>query len=225
MNDVVNPYQPPGQPTDATEPLRDVIPLAGNVSIDDAASLMRVPRIKYVLRVLAIAVLAPMLILSVGMLIVDPSEWITGIAMIAFVLGFAGLILVIERLLSVQYRAQRLIKKHPGLIGPLQGRLDEFGITFLSENTNQYQQISWSAFPDVTVTSAGIRLDWRSADDAFLAIPASCIDRFDESRVAQRLRSCSCVVANRRSTKSCRIGPPHRRTRLSFKTWFISNRR
>ena len=115
MNDAVNPYQPPGHETDdATVPLRDVITLAGNVSIDDAASLMRVPKIKYLLRVLAIVVLAPMLILSAGMLIVDPSQWITGISMIAFVLGFAGLILIMERLLSVGHRARRLVRETSG---------------------------------------------------------------------------------------------------------------
>ena len=148
---------------------------------------MRAPAVLYLLRVVALVALTPFFIFSLIMLIIDPTEWMMAMPVMAFVLSLGGIVFVADRLLSTRHRAKRLLKRHPGLIGPLTGHLDDFGITYFSENLKQPQQFSWPTFPKVVVDKNGIRLDWKSSDAAFIAIPAASIDEFDELHVRREV--------------------------------------
>ncbi|MGB7325723.1 MAG: hypothetical protein WBD31_12685 [Rubripirellula sp.] len=75
-------------------------------------------------------------------------------------------------------RAKRMVKRNPGIIGPIDAWIDRFGLTYHSETYNEYHQISWETFTDVAVTSDGIRLAWGGADPFTVAIPASTIDGY-----------------------------------------------
>ena len=179
MVDHPNPYRPPSEKI-GDKRIAHRVELNGDVTAEDLVRMIRVPRIVLVLRILSVIFLAPFLVMPIVVFFFRSSPAPIELAgVLVFVMFLGGLLFTADRMVSRRPRVKRLIRKHPGLVGPLRGHLDGSGITFYNENARQYQQYSWAAFPEVVVTNDGVRLDWKSADDAFIAIPARCIDGYD----------------------------------------------
>ena len=176
---VVNPYSySPTNASTAGAGQSEKIVLEGFVDVDDLAALIRVPRILQVMRLMAILILTPMLALPVVILYVEPAEWAMATTTFLFIACLSGTVLAADRMASRKRRAVKLNAAHPELIGPLRGQLDINGITFFSAESDQFCRISWSAFNEVTVNVRGIRLDWRTRDYSFIAIPSRCIESY-----------------------------------------------
>jgi hypothetical protein len=184
----VNPYSPTNSST-AEAGQSEKIVFEGSVDVDDLAALIRVPRILQVMRLMAILILTPMLALPVVILCVEPAEWAMATTTFLFMAFLSGTVLAADRMASRKRRAVKLYAAHPELIGPLRGQLDINGITFFSAESNEFCRISWSAFHEVTVNVRGIRLDWRTRDYSFIAIPSRCIESFVAKSVRAQIRS------------------------------------
>lgn len=191
-----NPYRSPtdlvnlvAESTLTAESDMSRIDLSGVVLLEDVVNLIRTPGIMTVMRVFAAITLLPFLALPIVMMIVDPASANLAVPVLAMVVVLISIFAIADRSLSRSRRAKRLVSKQPGCVGPLRGQLDAFGITFFNESANEFQRISWSAFPEVVVNQYGIRLDWRTEEGAFIAVPARLIESFDVGRMKSAIQT------------------------------------
>jgi hypothetical protein len=184
-----NPYQPPAEPQPVPSvAIGDKVSFEGNVTPQDVAQLIRVPKILWIMRVFAIVTLVPFALMPIAIFLIDRTKVDGTIPVLAMTLTLGAIFFVADRYISRPRRGARLISKHPGIIGALRGELNALGFTFFNEAAGEFQQITWSAFPEVVVNDFGIRLDWRNEDDAFFAIPQRCIDSYDSAAIRKLVR-------------------------------------
>lgn len=181
MSDTANPYQPPRPIISGNETggLEDRIAIDGQVSIDEVTELFPVPWIVRVLQVLTVVVCAPLFVaMAAGMLFFGtPQPGILPLILIEFFL--IGVCWFSWHWLSRRSQTRRLLARQPGMIGPIRGFIDRFGLRFYNEAADQWQQVSWTAFSRVDCTPRGLRLNWLHAAGSFIAIPAAAIDGFE----------------------------------------------
>lgn len=193
MSQQSNPYESPTELSGRESQIQpDQVVFDGVVTVEDIADLIRVPRIKIVMRVLAVIVIAPFIVLPLVILIVNRTEIRSAIGVLVVMLSTAVTIVALDRSSSRARRAKRLVAKHPDLVGVQRGVLNRVGITFFSGFFQEYHHLAWGAFPEVVVNRRGIRLDLRNQDYSFIAIPARMIERYDRKQVdalVQNLRS------------------------------------
>ncbi|MCG8648802.1 MAG: hypothetical protein MI861_03160 [Pirellulales bacterium] len=189
-----NPYSPPRIESSIADPTSEVIRFEGEVELDDLARLIRTPRGLIVLRAAIALLITPFIGLGFAMATMETGRRGASLMMVSILMILGALLIVALQLWNRRRRAQRWVKQHPQLLGPIRGKLDVDGLTWFNFQSHESQLVTWAAFPEVAVTRHGIRLDWRTWGHAFVAIPARCIDQFECLQVHQavsQLRSMS----------------------------------
>ncbi|WP_146462009.1 hypothetical protein [Rubripirellula tenax] len=188
-----NPYRPPTADISRVETnALDRIALHGDVTFEDLVALIEVPWIMRVFQgvcVLAIGFFAVLVVAGVWMGRDDPQVIL---AVLGMFLAMSSALAAVNWLLSSRSRAKRLVKKSPGLVGPIHGYLDAYGLTCDGHAEVPDYQISWAAFGKVAVRERGIRLAWTREEACTIAIPHNCIDGYSREAVSawvKRIRS------------------------------------
>ncbi len=176
----MNPYQPPTavdpSTTDLTCP--DRIEIHGHVEAEDLRKLIGTPWLFRVFQVVCFVALALFSMAPIAAVSMPNRKWTAVLLLVGVVLVLAAFLYAVAWYLSPRGRSRRMLKRNPGIIGPIDGWLDAFGLTSHSDANNEFHQLSWATFKDVAVTRDGIRLAWNAPEPFTIAIPSSCIDGY-----------------------------------------------
>ncbi|MCM2375065.1 hypothetical protein [Aporhodopirellula aestuarii] len=188
MTDAPNPYQPPTSIDEsAGTGSEGTIELHGHVSFDDLVALIGTP---WLFRVLQIVSLLGGILTGVLPLIFAAAHFndaAKALPMLGFGIAIIGTLTLVNWWFSRKQRARRLAKQPPGIIGPVDGRINDFGLVYRSDAGERDYQISWAAFTDVGVTPKGIRLGWHNGVPTTIVIPTACIENCPIDALHNRL--------------------------------------
>ncbi|TWU51890.1 hypothetical protein [Rubripirellula reticaptiva] len=176
----MNPYQPPTRTEtsidDGQRP--DRILIHGDVQTADLIRLLGTPWLLRVLQVVCVVAVAFFSLMPLVAIVMRNNDAALIASLIGMVVFMALILYTVVWFLGPRGRAKRMLKRHPGIVGPIDGWIDKYGLTYHSEAYHEHHQISWDTFTDVAVTNDGLRLAWSGADPFTAAIPASAIDGF-----------------------------------------------
>lgn len=189
MADATNPYQPPSfidQTADTGN--EETIELNGHVSFDDLVALIGTQLIIRILQIASVIGALSAGVLPIVFGVANLNKTTEALGMLGLGVVTLATLTLVNWWCSGKQRGRRLTKTHPGIIGPLNGRLDEFGLTYRSDSGERDYQISWATFSDVAVTPKGIRLGWSKGVPTTIAIPAMCIINCPADAIASKVR-------------------------------------
>ena len=178
-----NPYQPPGGVRAGaldTEQIR----ISGQVVQKDIELLIRRSVLFQILHFVSAIIVALLGSVLVAALVRPVTARALPVAIIMLVLLGLGWV---NWFFLRRSRARRLVRRFPDLVGPIDGYLDAFGLTFYSADGTQAWQYSWAAFTKITVTDAGVSLSWPNGFDYFIGVPGRIIDGFGANWMRERI--------------------------------------
>ncbi len=184
-----NPYRSPAvpEPSPAT-PVTDRIALNGTVGEDDVMAILPVPWIIRLLQVLVVTVCLPMFLLMFTVYVFRSNGApdilpIAGLQVLLVIIGWFAFFWLGRR-----RRSRRLLQANAGMLGPLRGYLDEFGLNFYPPSSSELHQFSWTAIQSTIVGKHGVALITGRPTDAFIAIPDTCIEHYGVESIKPLVR-------------------------------------
>lgn len=183
-----NPYRSPGPPPSFSSASTDRILLDGTVGEEDVVAMLPTPWTIRLLQGLAVTVCLPMFLLFCAILISHDKDSPDVIPLLGFQAFMVGAGWFAFGWLGRRRRTRRLLKANAGMLGPLRGYLDDFGLNWYPPLSTNLHQISWTALRSAAVKNRGIALMHSTATDAFIAIPATCVEDYDAGAMTGLVR-------------------------------------